>query len=449
MDWTIDTLSLVCQSLLTTNKGKIMTKRITKKLTHDLIEELNGNEDIKVKDTEIKGFYVWYYAKTGLKAFYIRFRTLNTKVERNIRIGRYPEFRIKEAREVAEDYKHRVARGGDPILDKEKELEEIKRNEEKKKIEAEKQIKVKDLLQKYLDEYSKIYKKPATYKSDKALTANYINPVLGETSIMDLNFKILNDLNCEIGKKSKSQANHVIALISHFLNWCEELEYREINTNPCRRIKKFKLKGRDRVLSLEEYKRLFEALEEGKKLNIYNPLTFDLIKVLALTGCRSSEGKDLTWEEVDFYNSMLRLKDSKTGGKAVPIAKAAMDILREIYKDRENKNETSKYVFPSSIDKNKPLVDLRRPWAFALKFAEIEAIRIHDLRHSFTTLGCMSGQDMAVISKVLGHTQITTTQRYTHINNVKGVEAANVIANNIIEATNETNKKFEPVVVNG
>jgi integrase len=101
--------------------------------------------------------------------------------------------------------------------------------------------------------------------------------------------------------------------------------------------------------------------------------------------------------------------------------------------------------FHTPIHKYKPLVDLRRPWAFALKFAGIKAIKIHDLRHSFTTLGCMSRQDIAVISKVLGHTQITTAQRYTHINNLKGVETTNAIAENIIT----TKRNFEPVVING
>ncbi len=428
-----------------------MAKRFEKKLTHDLIEALNGNEDIKVKDTEVKGFYIWYYAKTGLKVFYIRYRTLNTKVERNIRIGRYPEFKIKEARDVAEDYKHRVARGGDPILDKELELEELKKKQEENKKEVKKQIKVKDLLEIYLEEHTKKYNAQTTYKNACGMVNKYINPAFGDISIIDINEDHISKLHTEIGKKFKIQANRCRALLSNFLNWCETKKYRDKHTNPVEDVEKYKEEGRERNTSDDEYVRIFNALSIARQMNIYSEQSFDAIEVIMLTGCRSKEVKTLQWSDIDFTNSFFRLRTSKTGKKSVPVGEAIMNKLKEIKQKRElSKDGISDYVFPSPLNPNKPISDLRRPWNQILDLAKIkktkeEKLRIHDLRHSFTTIGCMTGEDMSIISKVLGHSQITTTQRYLHTNNQRVVQAATFVSNKILE---KAQKKLEPVVVN-
>lgn len=398
-----------------------MTKRIKKKLTNEFIETLKGSEDIKVKDAEIPGFFLWYYAATGLKTFYIRYRVQVVNKEYQIRIGRYPAFKIKEARAIATEYRSIVSRGGNPVIEKRKKIIEEHKEEDKR-------IKLKIVLQEYLNEYSAKHKKPSTHFMDKRLAELYINKYLGEIAITELTLAHISKFNNQIGDRSKSQANHCLALISHFLNWCETLDYRPINSNPCKKVKKYKLQNRDRVLSHEEYHRLFEALEKGKQYNIYSPFAFDIIKFLALTGCRLSEAKDLTWDEVDIDNSLLRLKDSKTGAKSVPLGQAAVDILIEVRKEK-----SSQYVFPSSVRKGTPLVDLRRPWDFVRKEANIKDVRIHDLRHSFATAGSIAGENMAVIGKVLGHRQISTTQRYTHINNMAGIEVANNISRRIVD----------------
>ncbi len=391
-----------------------------KRLTTTYLDKLKDNIDLLITDTEIPCFYLRYGHKTNSKVFYLWYRTRFTKKERNMKVGRYPDYSIKEARRLALKYRHIIAEGGDPVLELK---EQIKINQ----IKEEKRIKVKILLEKYLEEYSSRHKKPSTYKNEKSLYKKSLRKAIGNIPITELNLKHLNKLNDTLGEESHSKANHAIALISHFLNWCEKFGYRNINSNPCKLIKKYKLQGRDRVLSHDEYKRMFKALNKGKELSIYSPFAFDVMKFLALTGCRLSEAKNLTWEEVDLDNQLLRLKDSKTGAKAVPIGKPALEILKEALKEK-----SSNYVFPSSKRKGTPLVDLRRPWTFIKKEASLDGLRLHDLRHSFATMGSMTGENMAVIGSVLGHRQITTTQRYTHINNLRGIEAANNIADKIM-----------------
>lgn len=61
------------------------------------------------------------------------------------------------------------------------------------------------------------------------------------------------------------------------------------------------------------------------------------------------------------------------------------------------------------------LTDLQRPWRRIRKKAELEGLRIHDLRHSFASFGLAGGLSLAEIGKLLGQSQVQTTARYAHL----------------------------------
>jgi integrase len=61
------------------------------------------------------------------------------------------------------------------------------------------------------------------------------------------------------------------------------------------------------------------------------------------------------------------------------------------------------------------LVNLQKPWRRIRKAAGLDDVRIHDLRHSFASVGASSGQSLIVIGKMLGHSQPATTARYAHL----------------------------------
>jgi integrase len=286
-------------------------------------------------------------------------------------------------------------------------------------------------MEKYLNEHSKVMKKKNTSQKEFQMARKYIIPMFGDIPINELSVRHLEKMMEEIGGKYKSTANQCVMFCSYFLNWCEKQEYRTLNTNPVHLIRKFRLQGRDRVMSDDEYARFFEVLDMGKKMNTMNPVGFDVLAFIAFTGCRSAEAKHLTWDEVDFDNSILRLKDSKTGAKSIPVGKRALDILRSMLPLK--KSDTSP-VFPATS--GRPFGELYRHWCFVTDNANLKNLHIHDLRHSFATTGSMTGENLSVIGSVLGHTTIATTQRYTHINNVKGIEVADKIAERIAKKAN-------------
>ena len=61
------------------------------------------------------------------------------------------------------------------------------------------------------------------------------------------------------------------------------------------------------------------------------------------------------------------------------------------------------------------LTDLQHPWRRIRKTAGLADVRIHDLRHTFASGGLLVGEGLAMIGKLLGHTQVQTTARYAHL----------------------------------
>jgi integrase len=123
---------------------------------------------------------------------------------------------------------------------------------------------------------------------------------------------------------------------------------------------------------------------------------------LALTGMRLGEVLSLQWKEIDFERGLAILPDSKTGRKPVLLNAPALAILAAL-----PRMDACPYVIGLS--------DLSRPWAAVTKAAGLEGLRIHDLRHSFASIGAGALFGLPVIGKLLGHTQASTTFRYAHL----------------------------------
>ena len=62
-----------------------------------------------------------------------------------------------------------------------------------------------------------------------------------------------------------------------------------------------------------------------------------------------------------------------------------------------------------------PRADLKKPWAAVKRAAGIEGVRLHDLRHSFASIGAGASLGLPIIGKLLGHSQASTTHRYAHL----------------------------------
>jgi integrase len=93
----------------------------------------------------------------------------------------------------------------------------------------------------------------------------------------------------------------------------------------------------------------------------------------------------------------------------MPLSAPATALLSELQAEA-----TGPYVFPSPKT-GRPLVTTKTAWARICRDAELEGVRIHDLRHSFASVLAGSGASLQLIGSLLGHTQVATTMRYAHL----------------------------------
>ncbi len=174
----------------------------------------------------------------------------------------------------------------------------------------------------------------------------------------------------------------------------------------------------ERYLSQDELSRLADTLNEAERLRTEEAPSIAALRLILLTGCRSGEIKELRWSEVDFDRRCLRLADSKTGRKTIYLSSGALEVLAGIERQPGN---------PYVIVGAKPgqhLVGLTRQWFRIRKRAGLEDVRLHDLRHTYASIGAGIGLSLPIIGKLLGHSVPATTQRYAHLAANPMLEAA-------------------------
>lgn len=208
-------------------------------------------------------------------------------------------------------------------------------------------------------------------------------------------------------------ADRSAPVLSVIMTCAEAYGYRPEGSNPCRGIRRYRRKGRERFLSKEEVHRLGSALEQHE--GAY-PMYVAIVRLLLLTGCRRREIVTLRWTE--YRDGNLHLSDSKTGPRMVWLSSPARRVLEE-------QPRTSPWVFPSSVTKQSINVDtVDFFWRRLRSHARLTDVRLHDLRHTFASIAVMSGESILTVGRLLGHNDSATTLKYMHVAHDATAEAA-------------------------
>ena len=223
-------------------------------------------------------------------------------------------------------------------------------------------------------------------------------------------------------------ANRVLALLSKMFNLAEQWGLRPDGSNPCRHVERYRERRMERFLSAEELARLGTVLAEAERTATLPASVIAALRLLIFTGARLGEVLGLRWEHVDFERACLRLPESKTGAKTIYLSPPALEVLQTL-----RHGSDSPWVLPGRVP-GKPLIELRKAWYRIRAKAGLDDVRLHDLRHSFASVGAAAGQSLPVIGALLGHTQAATTQRYAHLAADPLREASNLIGARIAGA---------------
>ncbi|MFT6558344.1 tyrosine-type recombinase/integrase [Sneathiella sp.] len=360
------------------------------RLSKRTIDALDASDkDYFVWDATLPGFGV-RVMPTGRKSFLIQYRDQAGRTRRKS-LGRFGTVTAEEAKTEARELLSSVARGKNPA-------EEAKRKKGA--------LTVSQLCEKFMRDYVPTLCKESTAKEYRRCVDLFICPAFGSDLAEDITRSEIADLHHKHRDKPY-QANRTLGVLSVLFNQAEVWDIRPDGSNPCRHVKKYEEKKRERYLSPEEFKRLGETLVKLENEKDTPQAAINCIRLLILTGARLGEIQTLKWDYIK--GNVAYLPDSKTGAKRLPLGSAAQAILKGI-----ERIDGNPYVITGK-KAGSHLTDMQKPWRRIRKAAKIEDVRIHDLRHSFASIAVGSGESLPMIGKVLGHSQVQTTARYAHL----------------------------------
>lgn len=397
------------------------------KLTKSLIDRAHPREkDYFLWDAELKGFGI-KISKGGRKSYVCKYSAGSGRSAptRRMTIGAHGSpWTVDQARAEAKKILGRAAIGEDPAREKQ---------------ELRKQITVAELCALYLEQ-GVATKKASTIATDRGRIERHIKPLLGRRKVPSVtkadikrfiqevaNGKTAADVKTKaygraIVRGGKGTATRTVGLLGGIFSFAIDLGL--IDINPVHGVKRFPDKKGHRYLSPQEIANLGVALSEAKEKGL-NPQAINILKLLIFTGARKGEIEALKWREIDFDRQYLRLEDSKTGQKNLPLNAPALEILSAI-----SRLVGSDYVFPA-FRGNGFYEGTPKVWRNVRSLAGLEDVRLHDLRHSFASVAVSDGASLPIIGALLGHTDSATTQRYAHLHDDPIKATSDMVGNRI------------------
>jgi integrase len=386
--------------------------RITKRAV-DALQCPAGRDRDFLWDDALAGFGVAAFP-SGKKVYVAQFRKDGRS--RRVAIGEHGRLTPDEARSQAKTILGAVETGADPIAERR----------------AAREVRTfKAVADDFLALHVAAKRKGRTGAEYQRILQAHIAPAIGSKRIVDVRRADLARLHGKLADRPY-EANRTLAVVSAVWNWAARRDEVEASANPCSGIERYPEQGRERFLTSDELGRLGSALAEGESVGLpyavdetspnakhaskadkrrvkLDPFAVAAIRLLILTGARLREILGAKWSQVDLERGVIFLADSKTGKKPIYLSAAAQTVLAAL-----PRIEGNPHIIAGAKD-GAPRADLKKPWAAVTKAAGLEGVRLHDLRHSFASVGAGASMGLPVIGKLLGHSQAATTHRYAHL----------------------------------
>ncbi|NBX73153.1 MAG: DUF4102 domain-containing protein [Alphaproteobacteria bacterium] len=178
----------------------------------------------------------------------------------------------------------------------------------------------------------------------------------------------------------------------------------------------------------------------GVKVAGENSVIVNALELLLFTGCRKSEILTLKWEFVDFDAQCLRLPESKTGAKIVPLGAPALQVMETIKREPRNP-----YVLPGKKP-GQHIAGIDLAWQRIRSQIGLEDVTIHDLRRSFGSVGAAQGLSLLMIGKALSHKSQRATAVYARLQDDHTRQTVDLISNQVAAFMNAEKDKQAKVV---
>jgi integrase len=399
--------------------------KLTKRFVEAVAPQSKGHG---VWDDEFPGFGLRVYP-SGKRSYIVQYRSRGRS--RRYTIGLHGLWTPETARREAKALLGRAAHGGDPAEEREEERRALT---------------IKQLCEQYIADMEAGLilgkggrpKKETTIATDVGRLRRHIVPLLGTRRVRDITKPDMNNLMKDIiagktrviVKTNKLRGKAIVrggagtairtmGLLGGVFSYAVEAGI--IEHNPTHGLRKPKYKVRDRRLSESEYRTLGDILRQGCRSNQLR-IHADILRLIALTGCRRGEIVNLKWSAVDLEGSCLRLADSKEGATVRPVGLPVVEYL-----EKERPHRTGTYVFPGQ-DIDNAVGNFPQSWKKLFKDTPLWDVTPHVLRHSFASMANDLGFTEITIAALIGHAKGSVTSKYVHTLDSTLIMAADTVA---------------------
>lgn len=354
------------------------------------------SREVEYRDAACPGLTL-RVSKNGRRFFQHRYNFIGSK--HCLAIGEFPHVSVDLARQITGSQRSLVAIGKNPSAEKAKEMAIAKAEETFEQFSFQ-----------YID-YAR--QRIKTWQNEKWKIEKILIPAFGKTRLSAITTRDVAMLHVKENERTSAcSANHVLSTIRTMLHLA--IRHGLLEKNPCDGIRKFRENIRERYLTKEELPRFMRALVEEN-----DTLSKAAILLLLYTGCRRNEILSMKYSQIRLDEGRIYLPITKNGrSRSVILNQKASEILQDlaVRKDETDRTKNSDYVFPSrqGAKNRKYLYDLRKTLNGVCALAGISGFRCHDLRHTYASWALASGAHLATLQKLLGHSDINMTMRYSH-----------------------------------
>jgi len=273
----------------------------------------------------------------------------------------------------------------------------------------------------YINDYRPFIKqRNRSWKSTDGVYRRYVKPVFGQKRLVgEITRKMVFDWHADLkhGGLSGATADHGLKMLRHLINTAKANEI--VTDNPAARVPLFNdFNEVNNTLSPEELKRLLTVLTaKDTQPNL-------IARMLLATACRAGEILSATWSNCDMDKKVLIIDSDNSKSKksrVIQLNDSALEVLN-LTKTR-GKND---YLFVNPRTKTR-YYNLHKAWNKIRIEAGLPKLRLHDLRHFVASELASNGVSIYVISKLLGHANVVTSERYSHVSNLATKRASDNI----------------------
>jgi integrase len=336
-------------------------------------------------DSDLAGFGI-RISYGGRRTWFAMYRHARTR--RRMTLGTYPAVTLADARKKAKAAIGQASDGKDPAGERRAQLEVGT---------------VKQLVGRYIEDYAKEHKR--SWKNDKRMLEQEIVPTLGRMRLPDVTRRDVKAVLKAITKRGAPVvANRTHEVVRKMFNYAIDEEL--IAANPAARIQRNAESSRERVLTNDEIRALWGALDaEGAPIAA-------VLRLLLITAQREGEVSTMSWSDIDFEERWWTIpaERAKNGlAHRVFLSDQALRVLEPLRLKPKHKV----WVFPRRVGEGpatrnliaKPLLDIRR-------VAKLGDIRPHDLRRTAASLMTGMGISRLAVAKILNHVEGGVTAVY-------------------------------------